>query len=46
MAWFVPLALMTIFRPNMDGRVASFELTRAEENRILKAKRAELVEEI
>jgi len=29
---FLPLnlALMTIFRPNMDGRVASFELTRAE----------------
>ena len=46
MAWYVPLALMAIFRPNMDGRVASLELSRVEENRRLKQDRVELVEQL
>ena len=46
MAWWIPMALMTIFRPNMEGRVANFELTQAEEKRMLKATRDELVEQI
>lgn len=46
MAWYVPLALMAFFRPNMDGRVASLELSRAEENRRLKHDRVELAEQL
>ena len=46
MAWYVPLALMAFFRPNMDGRVASIELTRAEEIRRMKQERVELEPQI
>lgn len=44
MAWYIPLALLAIFRPNTDGRIASVELIRAEENRRLKQDRVELSE--
>jgi hypothetical protein len=37
---------MAFFRPNMDGRVASLELSRAEEHRRLKQDRVELVEQL
>ncbi len=33
LAWYLPLALLVIFRPNMDGRVAKSELIKAQENR-------------
>lgn len=44
LAWYVPFALLTIFRPNLDGRIASVELAVAEKARRLRS--AEMSEEL